>query len=121
MLDVRTQGDRVIEFVSEPLTVAGAGADTTAMGRGEPGLPAAFDWRGATYDVLRRVASWKQSSREGGRAQGELYLRRHYHELAMSDGSRWTVYFVRQTPRGTAVNVRWFLYSIEHDAGDRAG
>ncbi|MCG3128647.1 MAG: hypothetical protein CHACPFDD_03536 [Phycisphaerae bacterium] len=106
------------EFVSEPLSAVGGETDTHAMGRGEPGLPGAFFWRGVRYDVIRRRAAWKQSSREGGSAKGQLYLRRHYHELEMSDGSRWTVYFVRQTPRGTAANVRWFLYSIDRGAGD---
>jgi Family of unknown function (DUF6504) len=98
------------EFVSEPLRPAGP-RDTAAMGRGEPGLPAAFEWRGRRFDVLSTQAAWKESSPEGRRAGNEVYLRRHCYRLRMSDGSVWSVYFTRQAPRGGSARQRWFLYS----------
>ena len=101
------------EFVSENIVPHPGAFDARAMGRGEPGLPRGFTWRGASYAVVETLAQWKHSTREGGRAQGELYLRRHYYKLRMSDESTWTVYFVRQSPKSGSPKRRWFLYTIE--------
>ncbi|MEE9295291.1 MAG: DUF6504 family protein [Phycisphaerae bacterium] len=100
-------------FVSDPISPHGRGFDAVAMGRGEPGLPSAFTWRGAPYEIDKRLGAWKESQREGGRAGGELYLRRHYYKLRMTDGSVWTVYFVRQPATRRAAKSRWFLYTME--------
>ncbi|MGE0480305.1 MAG: DUF6504 family protein [Phycisphaerae bacterium] len=96
------------EFISEPVIPCGA-VDTAAMARGEPGLPAAFEWRGDRFEIVEVLGAWKESSREGGRATGELYLRRHYYRLRVSDGTIWQVYFVRQAPRTGSPRRRWFL------------
>lgn len=100
------------ELISEPITPEAGTFDTSAMGRGEPGLPTAFTWRGRSAKVAEVLRVWKQSSREGGRAGGELYLRRHYYELRMADGAVWTVYFLRQPPRSGNARARWFLYTV---------
>ena len=101
------------EFVSEAIRPRAGTFDALGMGRGEPGLPSGFDWRGESLTIVERLAAWKDSSREGSRAQGELYLRRHYYRLLMSNEAVWTVYFVRQTPRSGSPRSRWFLYSVE--------
>ncbi len=101
------------ELISEPITPRAGTSDTRCMGRGEPGLPTTFDWRGRSFEVVQRIRAWKDSSREGARADGDLYLRRHYYELRMSDGSIWTVYFTRQTPRSGSAKNRWFLYTVQ--------
>lgn len=101
------------ELISEPITPCAGTFDTSRMARGEPGLPTGFTWRGRTADVVEELASWKQSSREGARSGGDLYLRRHYYKLRMSDGALWTVYFVRQPPRSGNAKMRWFLYTVE--------
>jgi len=100
------------ELISEPITPHAGTFDTKRMGRGEPGLPNGFTWRGESVDVVEELGGWKQSSREGGGA-GDLYLRRHYYKLRMSDGSIWTVYFVRQSPRTGDPKIRWFLYAVD--------
>lgn len=100
------------EFVSERITPAGKTFDATAMASGEPGLPEAFTWRGETYAIIRCVGRWKETSAEGARAGGDVYLRRHCFELEMTDGKRWVVYFVRQTPKSGTPKARWFLYTI---------
>lgn len=100
------------ELISEPLTPAGA-FDTQAMARGEPGLPSAFRWRDEVYVVRDLLRKWKHSTHEGGHTGGDLYLRRHYYLLRMSDGTLWTVYFLRQSPRSGKPTRRWFLYTIE--------
>ncbi len=100
-------------LVSEPITPRTGTFDASRMGRGEPGLPTGFIWRGLSVDVKAELSTWKDSSREGGRAGGDLYLRRHYYRLRMSDGTVWTVYFVRQTPKSGDPKARWFLYTVE--------
>ncbi len=101
------------QFVSEALSPLRGTFDAAAMARGLPGLPSGFVWRGQSYTVDDVLERWKASSREGGRASGELYLRRHYYRLRMNDGSLWTVYFLRQTPQSSSPRVRWFLYAVE--------
>jgi hypothetical protein len=101
------------ELISEPITPESASADSARMARGEPGLPKAFTWRGDAYGVRCELAAWKESSREGARAVGDLYLRRHYYRLHMTDGHVWTVYFIRQSPRSGNPKNRWFLYTID--------
>lgn len=99
------------EFISEPLR-PGGGFGTAAMAAGLPGLPPEFVWRDGTYAVLDVREAWKASGPERGRSAGERYLRRHYFRLAMSDGSEWVVYFVRQPAAGRGRRAaRWFLYS----------
>ncbi len=101
------------DLVSEPITPFANSFDTARMGRGEPGLPKGFVWRDRSFDIVEELRAWKHSSREGARAGGDLYLRRHYYKLRMSGDSIWTVYFVRQTPRTGNPKNRWFLYTIE--------
>lgn len=103
------------QFISEPIRPLPGGFDTAAMAAGLPGLPRGFLWRGREHVVAARLEAWKQSAPEGGRAGGELYLRRHYHRLRMADGTVWTVYFTRQAARGGSPRRRWFLYSIVAD------
>ncbi len=114
------------EFLSEPIAPLG-GFDTAAMARGLPGLPAAFLWREQECRIAATLGTWKQAAPEGGRPGGELYLRRHYFRLRMSDNSIWTVYFTRQPPRGGRRKAgrpgsapRWFLYSREPACDDSA-
>ena len=101
------------ELISEPITPRAGTSDAVRMGMGEPGLPTGFDWRGVSLDVVETLSAWKHSSREGAHAGGDLYLRRHYYKLRMSDGAIWTVYFVRQSPKSGNAKSRWFLYTVE--------
>ena len=101
------------ELISESITPDAGTFDPSRMGRGEPGLPRGFTWRDESMAVIDELGAWKQSSREGGGA-GDLYLRRHYYKLRMSDASVWTVYFVRQTTRAGNRKKRWFLYTREN-------
>jgi putative hydrolase of the HAD superfamily len=106
------------ELISEAITPATGTADASAMSRGEPGLPAAFFWRGRTVRVAACLRGWKKHGRESG--SDEIYLRRHYYELQMQDGSRWTVYCLRQ-PAGSSIRKRWFLYTVDRTKGTGAG
>jgi hypothetical protein len=106
-----------VEFVSEAITPQGR-KDAGAMARGEPGLPERFRWRDTDYAICAVTARWKDTSAEGGRAGGDVYLRRHYYELAMDDGSRWTVYCTRQTPKSGSPKARWYLYQRQAARGN---
>ncbi len=99
----------MVEFISEPITPLAGTADSAAMARGLPGLPAGFEWRGVRYRVAHTIDAWKWSSRAGSSAQGQAYLRRHYFRLRLSDGSTWTVYCLRQAPRSGPGARRWYL------------
>lgn len=101
------------EFVSECITPLSADFDTRAMASGRPGLPGGFRWRDREYRVAEILESWKESGPERGKLAGERYLRRHVWRVRMTDGSLWTVYFVRQPSPGAAQRRRWFLYEIE--------
>ncbi len=101
------------DLISEPITPRAGTFDASRMGRGLPGLPTGFTWRGRLLEVLEELSAWKDTSREGARAGGDLYLRRHYYRLRMSDDTVWTVYFVRQTPQSGSAKARWFLYTVE--------
>lgn len=103
------ESEPVTEFISEPIKPRQGTFDTHHMGRGEPGLPTAFTWRDEEFAIDERLAMWKESTRD----VGDLYLRRHYYRLRMSDGTIWTVYFTRQTPRTGNPKERWFLYTVE--------
>jgi hypothetical protein len=103
------------EFISEAIDPDGSPLSGHAPAIGEPVLPAAFVWRGRSYHVRELLASWKQSSREGGRAGGEAYLRRHGYTLLMDDDSTWTIYFTRQAPSSGRRSARWFLYTRESE------
>ncbi len=46
------------QFVSESITPSGGHFDTAAMGRGEPGLPLEFAWRGQTYHIVEELDRW---------------------------------------------------------------
>ena len=101
------------DLISEPISPHAGTFDASSMGRGVPGLPTGFDWRGEAFRILETIEVWKHSSREGAHAGGDLYLRRHYFRLRMSDDRIWTVYFVRQPPKSGNAKSRWFLYTVE--------
>lgn len=101
------------DFVSECITPLSADFDTRAMGSGGPGLPGGFRWREGEFHVAEVLESWKESGPERGKLAGERYLRRHVWRVRMTDGTIWTIYFVRHTSPGASQRRRWFLYEIQ--------
>jgi hypothetical protein len=82
------------------------------MARGEPGLPAAFTWRGNEYTVARVIETWKSTApdRDGG---SEMYVRKHWYRVKTATGEVMTLYFTRQPPAGRARSQRrWMLFSL---------
>ena len=106
------------DLISESIMPHAGTSDAAAMGRGEPGLPTGFTWRDRSFDINEILESWKHSSRESSRTGADLYLRRHYYKLAMSDGTIWIVYCLRQVPRSGNPKRMWFLYTVERTANE---
>lgn len=100
------------DFISESITPRSGAFNTAAMGRAEPGLPPAFSWRGTWYEVAGMLESWKHFEK----SSGQKYLRRHYFKLKMTDGSTWTVYFIRHARKAGSPLRRWFLLNSTEPA-----
>lgn len=85
---------------------------------GEPRVPSALVWRGATWPVLAVL----ESGRGLGPCthdSGERYVRKHWYVFQSTGGARLRVYFERRA-RGRAVQRRWWLYSLAEGAGGPA-
>ena len=92
-------------FVSEALVASPESVDTGGLSRGEPRLPDAFAWRGDRLAVREVVRTWRSTVTD----RGDVYLAKHWFELALDDGRSAVVYFDRKTRRD---QPRWWLYTI---------
>jgi len=99
--------ERLISEPSKPLTET---ADTSRMAIGEPGLPRKFVWRGRTICVTAALRSWRETGkcRHGS---PEMYVRKHWYEVATESDGIMKLYFERQPRRGQK-GARWWLFSI---------
>ena len=99
------------EFVSEPIKPVPGTFDTTAMTRGEPGLPGRFKWRDKEYTITDVLEAWKESGpcKSGG---PEMYLRKHWFKIKTENGAEMTIYFERQARAKRQNKTRWWLYTI---------
>ena len=94
-----------MRFVSEAIAPIGENFDTVAMGRGEPGLPTAFQWRDEVLTIAGLTAARKGTKTD----RGDVYVKRHYFDVVLSDGRTATIYFERQAK---PTQPRWWLYTI---------
>ena len=104
------------EFISEAIQPKAGSFDTSAMSRGEPGVPNEFTWRGRAFVVAKVIETWKTSSPE----RGEMYLRRHWFRFETTSGEQMVLYCQRQAKNAKRPKARWWLYSITRK-GDRGG
>lgn len=98
-------------FVDEALTPVVGTSDTSRMASGEPGLPREFIWRGKTIEVEAVVRTWRETGKCRHGSQ-EMYVRKHWYEVATTGGAIIKVYFERQPRRGEKGSARWWLFSI---------
>jgi len=104
-------------FVSEALSpVAGTG-DTARMAAGEPGLSSKFVRRGRTIIVTAVLWTWRETGR-CHHGSPEMYVRKHWCEVATASDGTLKLYFDRQ-PRGRRKGPRWWLFSICEDGEGR--
>ena len=99
--------ERLISEAIKPLTET---SDTLRMAIGEPGLPRKFEWRGRTVTIAAVLRTWRENGkcRHGS---AEMYVRKHWYEVATVSDGTMKLYFERQ-PRGGKRKARWWLFSI---------
>lgn len=100
-------------FVSEAIRPVTGTADTARMAIGEPGLPNEFVWRGRTILVTAVLRTWHETGR-CHHGSPEMYVRKHWYEVATASDGKMKLYFDRQ-PRGRREGPRWWLFSISED------
>lgn len=83
--------------------------DARAMSRGEPGVPAKFDWRGRTYSVVEVLQSRRETENYSGTAK-DTYARRHVIRVRVDTGEVMALSASRGDTRGAP---RWILRSVE--------
>ena len=110
-------------FIDEAIEPVAETADTARMAAGEPGLPRQFKWRGGTIEVAAVIRTWRETGpcRHGS---GEMYVRKHWYEVATTAGETMKIYFERQPRRGEAhkrKKERWWLFSIKEEEGTVTG
>ena len=99
--------ERLISEALKPLTET---ADTSRMAIGEPGLPRKFAWRGRTICVTAVLRSWRETGR-CRHGSPEMYVRKHWYEVATESDGFMKLYFERQRRRGQK-GARWWLFGI---------
>lgn len=115
-MDSKPRIDTEESFISEQIKPEAGTFDSAAMARGEPGLPAAFVWRGETYRVAGVLEFWKSTGPDswGGT---ERYVRKHWYRIRTTTGETMTLYFDRQPPGGGSKSrQRWTLFSMREQA-----
>ena len=102
-------------FIDEPIVPLTATSDTSRMAAGEPGLPREFLWRGRTIEVAAVLRTWRQTGkcRHGS---PEMYVRKHWFDVATTSYGTMRIYFDRQPRRGHK-GARWWLFSISESEG----
>ena len=98
------------QFISEAIKPLTETADTMRMAIGEPGVPKKFVWRGRTVTVTAVLHSWWETGkcRHGS---PEMYVRKHWYEVATESDGVMKIYFERQARRGRGKS-RWWLFSV---------
>lgn len=79
---------------------------------GEPALPLRFRWRRQTHEIATVLRRWKEYNADRTHGSGERYLRRHWFEVYLADGTQWTLYFLRQPGSRRTAKFRWWLYEV---------
>jgi hypothetical protein len=100
-------------FVGEAIRPVTGTADTARMAIGEPGLPREFVRRGRTITVTGVLRTWRETGK-CHHGSPEMYVRKHWYEVATASVGTMKLYFDRQ-PRRRRMGPRWWLFSICED------
>jgi len=103
------------QLISEALLPVIATSDTSRMAAGEPGLPREFVWRGRTIRITSVLRTWRETGK-CHHGSPELYVRKHWYEVATESDGILKIYFDRQPRRGRK-EPRWWLFSIQVQKG----
>ena len=99
----------ITQFISEPIRPVASSIDTASMAIGTPSLPRQFHWRDEQLEVAQVAGSWRESG-PCSHGSGEVYAKKHWFEVTMTDGRFAKLYYERQA-RGKRLE-RWWLYTI---------
>jgi phosphoribosylglycinamide formyltransferase-1 len=88
------------------------------MAIGEPGLPREFLWRGKNIEITAVLRTWRETGK-CSHGSPELYVRKHWYEVATRSHGTMKIYFDRQPHRGRK-GERWWLFSISSPEGNPA-
>jgi hypothetical protein len=106
-------------FIDEAITPVDESFDISRMAVGEPGLPHEFIWRGRTFEVASIIRTWRETGK-CHHGSPEMYVRKHWYEVATTTGETMKIYFERQPQRGKPKAPRWWLFSIR-ESGESSG
>jgi len=98
------------QLISEAIIPVVTTCDTSRMASGEPGLPREFLWRGETIEIAAVLRSWRETGK-CHHGSPELYVRKHWYEVATTSKGIMKIYFQGQPRRGQK-GPRWWLFSI---------
>lgn len=98
-------------FISEPIEPMAGTEDTSAMARGEPGLPKRFRWRDREHTVVRVITTWRETS-PCDHGSDERYVRKHWFHVETDNGSQMKIYFERRARTKREMKVRWWLHTL---------
>ena len=98
-------------LISEAIKPISETADTSRMAIGESGLPREFVWRSRTIIVQVVLRTWRETGKchHGSR---EMYVRKHWYEVATVSDGIMKIYFERQARGGRRRGARWWLFSV---------
>ena len=96
-------------FIGEPIKPLTETADTSRMAVGEPGLPRQFAWRDRTI-IVKAVLRVSKGTGKCHRGSPEMYVRKHWYEVATVSDGIMKIYFDRQG-KGRKQAPRWWLFS----------
>lgn len=105
------------QFISESITPLFKGQTTRSYVPGEPVLPQGFMWRDKEYWIESVLLAWKESGRDRS-GTSEIYLRKHWYRLRMTDHTEMEIYFERQARSSKQRKQRWWLYTVARCDGD---
>lgn len=99
------------EFVGERIAPVAGTFDTTAMSRGEPGLPQRFVWRGEEHEIAEVLESWHET---GACTHGskERYVKKHWSRVRTKAGVEMKLSFDRTARTPKDLRAAWWLHSI---------
>ena len=96
-------------FISEPIKPVVGTCDTMRMAIGEPGLPREFLWRGKIIKIKAVLRTWRETGR-CRHGSTDMYVRKHWYEVATLTNGIMKIYFDRQSRNRKA--ARWWLFSV---------
>jgi hypothetical protein len=98
-----------VAFVSEPIVPGGTLLDASGPLAGAPALPSSFHWHDAVIEIAAVSRTWRSTKTD----RGDVYLKRHWYEVALADARTAVIYFDRAAKRGAPP---WWLYTIDPPA-----